>query len=101
MVGEGTTLVNIVNTAGVYYLAGLAVAIGFQMNLFNIGVEGQYRFAAVWAAIAGGAVRLPPVIHAVVIILVAILGSGCMQLADESGKTVVRVHRQPLRVLAL
>src|SRR5437588_111838 len=58
-VGEGTTLVNIVNTAGVYYLAGLAVAIGFQMNLFNIGVEGQYRVGALAGAIVGGAVSLP------------------------------------------
>ena len=42
-VGEGTTAVDIVNSAAVYYLAALAVAIGFQMKLFNIGIEGQYR----------------------------------------------------------
>ena len=29
-----------------YYLAAVAVAIGFKMNLFNIGVDGQYRLAA-------------------------------------------------------
>ncbi|GAA1975096.1 ABC transporter permease [Amycolatopsis minnesotensis] len=67
----GSTAVDTVNLASVYYLSGLAVAIGFQMNLFNIGVEGQYRFAAVIAAIVGGALQLPPVIHTVVIILVA------------------------------
>lgn len=70
---QGTTAVDTVNLGCVYYLAGLAVAIGFQMNLFNIGVEGQYRFAAVIAAIVGGALRLPPVLHAFVIILVAAL----------------------------
>ncbi|WP_020668242.1 ABC transporter permease [Amycolatopsis nigrescens] len=68
---EGTVAVDTVNLATVYYLAGLAVAIGFQMNLFNIGVEGQYRFAAIIAAIVGGALNLPPVIHVVVIIAVA------------------------------
>ena len=76
MVGQlfkGTTAVDTVNLATVYYLSGLAVAIGFQMNLFNIGVEGQYRFAAVVAAIIGGALSLPPVLHTVVIILVAAL----------------------------
>ncbi|GAA4540944.1 ABC transporter permease [Amycolatopsis samaneae] len=76
MVGQlfkGSTAVDTVNLATVYYLAGLAVAIGFQMNLFNIGVEGQYRFAAVTAAIAGGALDLPPVIHTVVILLVALV----------------------------
>ncbi|HVV14150.1 ABC transporter permease [Amycolatopsis sp.] len=72
--GAGTTAVDTVNLASVYYLSGLAVAIGFQMNLFNIGVEGQYRFAAVVAAIIGGALHLPPVIHALVIIVVAVLG---------------------------
>src|SRR6184192_4028702 len=48
MIGQmfkGSTSVDTVNLATVYYLSGLAVAIGFQMNLFNIGVEGQYRFA--------------------------------------------------------
>ena len=29
------------------YLSGVAAAIGFRMNLFNIGVEGQYRIAGV------------------------------------------------------
>jgi ABC-type uncharacterized transport system permease subunit len=70
---KGSTAVDTVNLATVYYLAGLAVAIGFQMNLFNIGVEGQYRFAAIVAAIVGGALHLPPVIHTVVILAVALL----------------------------
>jgi len=72
-VGEGTTAVDIVNSAAVYYLAALAVAIGFQMKLFNIGVEGQYRLAACVAAIVGGAVALPPVLHTIVILLVGAL----------------------------
>jgi ABC-type uncharacterized transport system permease subunit len=83
MVGQlfkGTTAVDTVNLATVYYLSGLAVAIGFQMNLFNIGVEGQYRFAAVVAAIMGGALHLPPVLHTVVIILIALV-SGALYAA--------------------
>lgn len=72
-VGEGTTAVDIVNSAAVYYLAALAVAIGFQMKLFNIGIEGQYRLAACVAAIVGGAVALPPVVHTVVILIVGAL----------------------------
>jgi general nucleoside transport system permease protein len=72
-VGEGTTAVDIVNSAAVYYLAALAVAIGFQMKLFNIGIEGQYRLAACVAAIVGGAVALPPVLHTLVILLVGAL----------------------------
>jgi hypothetical protein len=39
-------VVAIINGACVYYLSAIAVAIGFRMNLFNIGVDGQYRVAA-------------------------------------------------------
>jgi ABC-type uncharacterized transport system permease subunit len=72
-VGAGTTAVDIVNSAAIYYIAGLAVAIGFQMKLFNIGIEGQFRVAACVAAIVGGALVLPPVVHALVIIVVGAL----------------------------
>ena len=46
-------IVQIINQGTVYYLAALAVAIGFRMNLFNIGVDGQYRLAAFAAAVVG------------------------------------------------
>jgi general nucleoside transport system permease protein len=72
-VGHGTTAVDIINGTATYYLAALAIAIGFQMNLFNIGVEGQYRVAAVVAAIVGGAIALPPGLHVLVILLVAVV----------------------------
>ncbi|MCX4691417.1 ABC transporter permease [Streptomyces sp. NBC_01408] len=61
----------IVNQAGTYYLAALAVAIGFRMNLFNIGVDGQYRLAAMISAVVGAAVTLPGPLHLLLIILVA------------------------------
>ena len=38
-----------------------AVAVGFKSGLFNIGVEGQYRMAAFWAAAIGAKVSLPAV----------------------------------------
>ncbi|MGW7007176.1 ABC transporter permease [Streptomyces sp. NPDC054933] len=65
--------VYILNKATTYYLAGLAVAIGFRMNLFNIGVDGQYRLAAFAAAVVGGAVSLPGVLELPLIIIVAML----------------------------
>ena len=49
-------VVNIINRAAPYYVAGVAVAIGFKMGLFNIGADGQYRSAALLAAAAGAAV---------------------------------------------
>ena len=65
------TLVETGNRATQLYLAGIAVAIGFRMNLFNIGVEGQYVLAAMLAAAAGGAVNLPPILHVALIMVVA------------------------------
>ncbi|MEV8528062.1 ABC transporter permease [Streptomyces sp. NPDC052000] len=65
--------VYILNKATTYYLAGIAVAIGFRMNLFNIGVDGQYRLAAFLAAVVGGAMSLPGIVQIPVIIIVAML----------------------------
>ena len=66
----------VLNSATTYYLSALAVAIGFRMNLFNIGVDGQYRLAAMTAAWVGGTVALPPGLHQLVIVLVAVLVGG-------------------------
>jgi ABC-type uncharacterized transport system permease subunit len=57
------------NQGTIYYLSALAVAIGFRMNLFNIGVDGQYQIAAFFAAVVGGWLLLP---GPVLIIVVAI-----------------------------
>ncbi|WP_055530045.1 ABC transporter permease [Streptomyces graminilatus] len=63
--------VYILNKATTYYLAGVSVAIGFRMNLFNIGVDGQYRIAAFFAAVLGGALTTPGWISIPLIILCA------------------------------
>jgi hypothetical protein len=43
--------------------------LGFKMGLFNIGVEGQYRLAALVAAYVGGPSRAcPAVLHVALII---------------------------------
>ena len=63
----------IVNQATTYYLSAIAVAIGFRMNLFNIGVDGQYQLAAIVAAAFGGQYALPNGLHQAAIIVVAML----------------------------
>ena len=67
------SVIDIVNRAVPYYLSGLAVAIGFRMALFNIGVEGQYRIAALVAAIAGVEIHLPAVLQIPVMLLIAMV----------------------------
>ena len=69
--------ISIVNRAVPLYLSALAVGFAFKMNLFNIGVEGQYQLAAVLAASAGAAVTLPAPLHVLFIIVVAMgVGAG-------------------------
>lgn len=63
----------ILNKATTYYLAGIAVAVGFRMNLFNIGVDGQYRMAAFFAAVVGGALTLPGIVQIPLMIVTAML----------------------------
>ena len=70
---QSQQVVNILNRSTTYYLSAVAVAIGFQMNLFNIGVDGQYRLAAFFAAVVGGHTHLPRPLHLLVIVLVAVV----------------------------
>ncbi len=65
------TIIDILNRATPLYISGIAAAIGFRMNLFNIGVEGQYLLAALVAAEVGGLVHLPAPLHIAVVLLVA------------------------------
>lgn len=55
--------------------AGLAVAMSFRVNLFNIGVEGQYYIGAFCAAFVGFSLRgLPAVVHLPLALLAAMAG---------------------------
>ncbi|MEU1876904.1 ABC transporter permease [Streptosporangium sp. NPDC020072] len=84
------------NLASGYYLSALAVAIGFRMNLFNIGVDGQYRLAALIAAAVGGAITLPAPLHVAAILLVAVLvGAGWASIA-----AVLKVRRGVSEVIS-
>ena len=70
---ELETIISILNRATPLYIAGVAVAIGFKMNLFNIGVEGQYVLAAFAAALVGASFEAPSIIHIPVIALSAVV----------------------------
>ncbi|MDP9862892.1 MULTISPECIES: ABC transporter permease [Streptosporangium] len=90
------SIVLTLNSATTYYLSALAVAIGFRMNLFNIGVDGQYRLAALVAAAVGGAVALPAPLHVALIIFVAmVVGAGWASIAG-----LLRVRRGVSEVIS-
>jgi simple sugar transport system permease protein len=68
---ERRNVANIIDNAMVLYLSGLAAAIGFRMNLFNIGVDGQYRIAAFTAAVVAGEAWLPGYLNTALAIVCA------------------------------
>jgi ABC-type uncharacterized transport system permease subunit len=75
-------VINIVNNAAILYLSGLAAAIGFRMNLFNIGVEGQYRVAVFAAAVFAAQGWLPGPLNVVVsIVLAMVVGAAWASIA--------------------
>jgi ABC-type uncharacterized transport system permease subunit len=68
------SIVDILNRSTDLYIAAVAVAIGFRMNLFNIGVDGQYRLATLLSAALGAAPFLqgvPGVLRILLIVVVA------------------------------
>jgi ABC-type uncharacterized transport system permease subunit len=64
-------IVNISNQTSMIFLAALASAIGFRMNLFNIGIEGQYTLGAYFAALVAGQAWFPGKLNILVALLVA------------------------------
>jgi simple sugar transport system permease protein len=69
-------IVNMVNSATVFYLSAVAVAVGFKMNLFNIGVDGQYRVGVFAAAVLAGQAWFPGPLNVILSILIAMLCGG-------------------------
>jgi len=79
----------IVNQASMYYIAAIAVALGFRMNLFNIGVDGQYRLAVVMTAVVGANVALPNFLQIPLLLLVA-MGTGALWAGIAGALKVTR-----------
>lgn len=57
-------------------MTGLSVAFAFKTGLFNIGAEGQFIIGALVATLAGYFLKLPPVIHFIVVFFLAALAGG-------------------------
>jgi simple sugar transport system permease protein len=54
-------------------LTGLSAVVAFRSGMFSIGQEGQYLLGAAMAAWLGYAIHLPPVVHALVLMIGAVL----------------------------
>lgn len=68
---ESASLVSSLNNAVPLYLAAVAGAFAVRMGLFNIGVDGQYRMAALAGAVAAASLPFPLAIRIPLTLLVS------------------------------
>jgi flagellin-like protein len=70
---QNRLIVNMLNQSALIYISATAAAIGFRMNLFNIGVEGQYTIASYAAATLAGAAIFPGKLNVLAAVLLAVV----------------------------
>lgn len=76
---NGTSgIVTVINEMAPLYVAACAVALGFRMNLFNIGANGQFIFGALMGGAIGGAVSLPAPLHVFLIFVTAAISGAAL-----------------------
>jgi ABC-type uncharacterized transport system permease subunit len=74
---EPASLVSSLNNAVPLYLAAVAGAFAVRMGLFNIGVDGQYRMAALAGAVAAASLPFPLAIRLpLTLIISCVVGAG-------------------------
>jgi simple sugar transport system permease protein len=91
-VANASRLSTVFSVAIPLFISGLAVAIAFQANVFNIGVEGQYFIGGLVAAVAGIYLRLPVYIHLPVVVLAAMLGGALWAAIPALLKVRMGIH---------
>ena len=80
-----------------FVIAGLAVALGFNAGLFNIGAEGQLYIGATLAAWVGFApffvdMNLPLVVHFTLVLIAGIIGGGLWGFIPGALKAYTGAH---------
>ena len=89
---KSNQLLEMMKRATPLMLSATAVAVGFKMNLFNIGVEGQYLFAALMASAIGTQLSLPAVLHVTTVLLLAVIAGAAWASIAAILKVTRGVH---------
>jgi len=85
-------LTNTLHIAGPLLLAGLAIAVTFRSNLYNMGVEGQLIFGGFLAGLAGAYLHIPnPFLHKFVCLVVGIIAGMMFVLIPAILRAFLRV----------
>jgi ABC-type uncharacterized transport system permease subunit len=74
--GNQYNIIETLNKATPFIIAGLGVALGFRGGVFNIGAEGQLFVGSIMAVLAGTLVHLPAIIHIPLVLLCGFIGGG-------------------------
>ena len=89
---DSDKLIEMLKRATPLLISGTAVAIGFKMGLFNIGIGGQYLFAALMAAAIGTKVSLPAPLHVAFILIIAMVAGAAWASIAAILKVTRDVH---------
>ena len=93
-------LMRTLHVAGPLILTGLAIAITFKANLFNMGVEGQMLFGGFFAGIVGAKLQgLPSVIHIIICFMVGVLCGMLFALIPAILKAYFRVDEMVVTLM--
>jgi len=87
-----TNVFNMLLAATPLIFTGLGVAFAFNCGLFNIGGEGQVMVGGFFAAWAGYALSLPPLLHIVVCFIVAGIAAGLYSVIAGWMRAKFHVH---------
>jgi ABC-type uncharacterized transport system permease subunit len=91
-VSTGARVATVFSLAAPLFLSGLAVAVAFRANVFNIGAEGQYFIGGLVGALAGIYLPLPKFIHLPVVVLAAMAGGALWAAIPALLKVTKGIH---------
>lgn len=91
-IGSKISILNTLLIATPLIFTGLAAAIAFKCNLFNIGIESQFIIGAFLAAISGYYLNVGNHIHILLVFIISALGSGIFAIFAGWLKIRFEVH---------
>ncbi|MEG0979487.1 MAG: ABC transporter permease, partial [Oscillospiraceae bacterium] len=92
-------LLKTLHMASPLILTGLAIAVSFKANVFNMGVEGQMLLGAFFAAVAGFSFDLPPVVHVTICLLTGMIVGAIFALIPALLKAYFKVNEMVVTLM--
>ncbi|MEG2857565.1 MAG: ABC transporter permease, partial [Clostridia bacterium] len=92
-------LMKTLHMASPLILTGLAIAITFKANIFNMGVEGQMLLGAVFAGVVGFSLNLPPLLHITVCLITGMVVGVLFALIPAILKAYFKVNEMVVTLM--